>query len=64
MRNCKRFLATLLASVMMLSLAACSSSEPEEKEPAARLQGMWRARMQGMNRRKQHPWMPQSFKRS
>ena len=39
MRNCKRFFAALLASMMMFSVVACSSSEPEEKEPAAQTSG-------------------------
>ena len=39
MRNCKRFFAALLASMMMFSVVACSSSEPEEKAPAAQTSG-------------------------
>lgn len=39
MKNFKKVLAALLASMMMLSLAACSSSEPEEKEPAEETAG-------------------------
>lgn len=39
MRNCKRFLAALLASMMMFSLAACEGSGSEEKEPVAETAG-------------------------
>lgn len=39
MKNLKKVLAVLLASAMMFSLAACSSSEPEESEPAEETAG-------------------------